>query len=234
MSQPFVSAVVCFCLLAGSIGGCATDPVAIPGVNPDWRFTVTVDAMSIPGNVLKGKTYFITSAMKDVKDGDLEFRAYTKYVENVLSAQGYTRVDSEGKADHLVRFGFGLGTPQTTVNSYTTTHGYSYQVGWMWYTPPSTTQVNQVTSNTVNLMLEAYDLKTPGQQVWKTTMTGCTRVPNNIEGGIFVVQYSDVSDLRVQLPYMIAAAGGCIGNNTGRAQTVEIMGSDPRVADIVK
>jgi hypothetical protein len=226
-----------FCLIAGLIIGCVTTPTPFPTQVPSsLRFAVTIDSIAASDAHLKGKTYIISSAIKDVKDDDLQFKEFARYIENALSQKGYMRVDSDKKADLLIRLSYGLGTPQTTTSTYTTSYGYSYPIGWMWYHVPPTTQTQQITHNTVSFQLEAYGLKTPSQQpqLWKTTVKSNTRVPNNIEGGIFVVTYYDISDLRIQIPYMIAASSYSFGGNTGRAIDVTILGGDPTVFAIMK
>jgi len=223
-------------LAAGLATGCISTPSPFPGqVDAGMRFSVAVDSIAAPDVNMQGKTYVIACAIKDVKDDDLQFKEFAKYVENALLEKGCTRVDSEQKADLVVRLSYGVGTPQTTVSTYTSSYGYSYPVGWMWFTVPPTVETTQITSYPITLVLETYDLKTAGQpsQLWKTTVTGCSRVPNNIEGGIFVVKYWNISDLRVQIPYMIAAAKDVFGSNTGRAIGTVILGSDPRVFDVM-
>ena len=233
-------AVFCFFLSSGLLIGCVTLPTPCPDLVrqvylDNLMFRVTVDSIAASDAHLKGKTYVISSCMKDITDDDLQFKEFARYIENALSQRGYTRVDSDKNPDLLVRLGYGLGTLQTTISTYTTSYGYSYPVGWMWFHVPPTTQTEQITQNTVSLLLEAYELKTPGKQsqLWRTTVTSNTRVPNNIEGGIFVVTYYDVSDLRIQIPYMIAASSDSFGTNTGRSIVVRIHSRDAQVVERV-
>jgi len=132
-----------------------------------------IESIAIADVDSRGKTYVITSAIKDIDDEDLEFKVVARYIRNALSQKGYKQVDSKENADLLIRLAYGEGEPQTTTSTYTAAPGYSYPVGWYRYYVPSITQTVQTTNYTTSLVLAAYDLKTPGKlpQIWKTTLT---------------------------------------------------------------
>jgi hypothetical protein len=97
-------------------------------------------------------------------------------------------------ANLIIRMAYGIGNPKTETytQTYTTSTGYSYPVGWTWiYVPPQTKKVTTKTTTYMRyLILEAYDSKDKRSQLWKTTLKS--------EG-------TD-NDLRVVLPHMSAAA----------------------------
>lgn len=84
------------------------------------------------------RSYFITSGMDDVPDGDLEFRQFAGYLSNALEATGYRATDRDS-ADLEIRFSYGMGAPREEVsssyNAATKTHSNS----------TSTTYFKQVT-----------------------------------------------------------------------------------------
>lgn len=158
-----------------------------------------------------GKKIFIASAMKEVENNDLEFIQAAKYIENAL--REYSRVSTPKDADIIIRVAYGIGDPQRNYDNVITSSGYSYPVGWMWFTVPPQTKTIATTTYQRNLILEAYWLKgneskTP---IWKTTATS--------EGSI--------SDIHTVLPYMIAASRGYIGISSGRQIDVRYNTNNP-------
>lgn len=155
---------------------------------------------------------FITSAMKNVGDNDLEFIQAAKYIENALSV-AYSRVNRVEAADILIRVAYGIGSPQRNYDNVVVSHGYSYPVGWMWFTAPPQTKTVTTTSYHRNLIIEAYWLKDKVAEtpIWKTIA--------NSEGSS--------SDIHTVLPYMIAASRGYMGISSGRQMDVRYNTSTP-------
>jgi hypothetical protein len=222
-------------ILSALLSGCATMKTPFPGrVINSCQFKLAIDSISAPEAASKGKAYFLISGIKDVKDDDLEFRVLSRYAETALSQGGYRRVANDREADLLVRFTYGMGNPQVTTTTYTTSAGYAYPVGDIWFTVPGRTSTTQVNDYPITIILEAYDLKSQNKSpLWKTTITSRSRVPNNVEGGIFVVNYYDIRDLRIQVPYMLAGASGYIGTDTGSTIYLVVRGDDSRVPAIM-
>lgn len=215
--------------LALSLSGCATTDEINNQANPCWsRSTaapLAVYSLAVADVDSRGKTYVITSAMKDLGDDDLEFQVAARYVRNALSQRGYIQVDSKEKADQMIRLAYGVGDAQTTTTT-TTTPGYSYPVGWWWYFVPPTSQTDQRTIYTTSVVLAAYDLKTPGKlpQIWKSTLSfesTWDRVPKN----------SMVLNL---MPNMIAPAVPYLGTNKGQVAIFHYNGKCQAVMDILK
>lgn len=198
---------------------CATTPT--PYVAPRVYYTVEVDSIADTGADLSGKTYIISSAMKNVSDNDLQFKEFARYIETALSLsqKGYKRADSKESADLLIRLAYGIGNPktETSTNTYTTSGGYSYPVGWTWiHVPPTTETVTTSTTTYARfLILEAYNSKNHSQ-VWKTTLKS--------EG--------TTSDLRIALPHIIAAGRPYFGTNTGQKLAVKVESEGPAVIQI--
>ena len=235
--QPVLFRTSYFILLSIFLFGCAARPTAFPGqIYPSFQFHISVNSIADPATPSKGKQYILLPGMKGVKGDDLQFREFAGYVETALSQKGYTRIDTDKNADLLIFLSYGIGEPQVSTYTYSTSYGYSFPVGDMWFSVPSKTQTNQVVNYKINLVLDAYDIKTPGKQpqLWKTTITSNSRVPNNVEGGIFVVQYYNISDLRIQIPYMVATAKEYFGGNTRTKLNFIIRGDDQRVFEILR
>ncbi|HGY10779.1 MAG TPA: DUF4136 domain-containing protein [Desulfobacterales bacterium] len=191
------------------LSACATTPT--PYVAPRVYYHVSVDSIADAGAELNGKTYLLTSAMKNVSDNDLQFKEFARHIETALSLsqKGYKRADNKEEADLLIRLAYGIGNPktETSTNTYTTSSGYSYPVGWTWINVPPTTKT-VTTSNTTYarfLILEAYDIK-DHSQLWKTTLKS--------EGS--------VGDLRIVLPHMVVAGRDYFGINTGKKLVIKV------------
>jgi len=216
-------------LMVMLISGCATttaysppEPL-LPGQS-DHTYGVGVDSLAVPGIDLKAKTYVILSAMQNVSDNDLQFQEFARYIENALSQKGYIRKNSKEGTDLLIRLAYWIGEPQTTTSTqtYTTGTGYSYPVGWMWYTvPPQTHQ--ETTTETLykkTLVLEAYNLKDTARQsqLWKISLRST----------------NPIGDLRFFLPYMITAGVPYFGVDSGGEKEIDIYGRDPMILEIRK
>lgn len=206
-----------------AMSGCATEP-STP-VDPRMYehgsyLDVSVHAIAAPDASAKGKTFFIVPGMQNLSENDLEFIEVSRYVANALAKRGYVRADSVKTAAVLIRLGYGIGDPQTSSETVAISQGYSYSVGWMWFTQPPRTQTVKETLYRRNLILEAYDLKDPDRksQLWKTTVKS--------EGSS--------SDLNRVLAYMIAASSEYFGTSTGMQKDLRINGRDPRLLDIWK
>ena len=220
-----------FILMSMLLSGCATTdspskPPLLPG-QVDQPFSIHVDSLVARDADLKSKTYIIASAMKNVGDGDIQFKEFARYVENALALKGYIRKNNKEGADLLISLAYWIGEPQTTTSTetYTSGVGYSYPVGWMWYTVPPQTRQETTTNTTYKetLVLEAYDLKDTSKhsQLWKTTLEN-------------VVYENDAGDLRLVLPYMIKAGMKYFGVDSGEKKYEWVEGRDPMILEIRK
>lgn len=194
--------------------GCTTTPkISDPRYMPNSLFDVKVSSFAAPDALTRayGEKMFITSAMKNVGNNDLEFIQTARYIENALS--GYSRVNRVEAADILIRVAYGIGSPQRNYDNVVVSHGYSYPVGWMWFTAPPQTKTITTTSYRRNLIVEAYWLKdkVAEKPIWKTIA--------NSEGSS--------SDIHTVLPYMIAASRGYMGVSSGRQMDVRYNTSTP-------
>lgn len=214
-----------FVLMAMLLSGCATttSKPLLPG-QAHHIYGVYVDSMVAPGIDLKAKTYVILSAMQNISDNDLQFQEFARYIENALSQKGYIRKSNKEDANLLISLAYWIGEPQTitSTQTHTTGIGYSYPVGWMWYTvPPQTRQ--ETTRETLykkTLVLEAYDLKNTVKQsqLWKTTL----------------ISTNSIGDLRFFLPYMITAGVPYFGVDSGVQKEINVNGLDPMILEIRK
>ncbi len=186
------------------ITGC--DPLGQGNSVPSY-FTAEADSMADLGADLGDKTYVIASAMQDTSEEDLAFKQIANWVRNALKLKGYRQVSRKEDASLLVRLAYGKGQPQTRTSTYTHAPGYSYRVGYYWYSIPPATSTTTMTTFDARLLLEAYDLKTPGKlpQVWKTTLTA-----SNMD----VVAWSRLEP-RSEFANMLGAALDCLGTNSG-------------------
>lgn len=187
---------------------------------PTTYYTTKMDSIAVQNADLRNKTYTIDSAMKNISKDDIQFKEFAGYVEKILAKHEYKRVDSG--ADLLVRLAYGIGAPKTTTSSqtYTTSGGYSYPIGFTWvHIPPTTETVN--TSNTTYkrfLLLEAYSVENMKAQLWKITAKSTGRNSN----------------LREVLPYMFMSANTVIGKNIRDTAVYKIYAGSPEVLELAE
>ncbi len=191
-------------------------------VGPNGTYYVQVNSIADIDAGLKDKTYVLLSSLKNVRENDLQFKEFARYVENALSKTGYKRVKSVENANLIIGMAYGIGNPKTETSTqvYTTSTGYSYPVGWTWIHVPAQTSkvVTKKTTYQRYLILEAYDSENKQSQLWKTTLKS--------EGSS--------GDLRVALPHMIAAAIFDFGTNTGRRINKQMYQNAARVLGIMQ
>ncbi|GAA5162153.1 hypothetical protein GCM10025770_12550 [Viridibacterium curvum] len=179
---------------------------------------------------------------KGVDAADLQFMEFSAYVDKVLSEKGFVKAPSFQEAEIAIFFTYAIGDPQTyqysysvptwgqtgiassntygTVSSTGRTATYS---GTTTYTPTygvtgSTTQIGTNTVYSRFLFLDAYDTATYIKenkmvQVWKTN----------------VVSTGSSGDLRLVIPYMVAAMKPYVGTNTRQKIEVEVLENSPEV-----
>lgn len=148
------------------------------------------------------KKYYIASSLRNVSDEDLEFLEFAKYIENAIKARGFTKDETSYKynllrtfnkeeADYVLTLAYGIGAPSTSSQTQTTSRGYGYWVGSIWFSTPPKTQTTTITNYTRTLVLEMYNSKKPS-------------APAFVKATITSVGYSD--DIRAVMPYMVAGS----------------------------
>lgn len=231
----FHAAVITFGLAIGSgIGGCAA-------LRPT-RYMVNVDSLAQSEAALK-KRYVLFSGKEGVDVDDLQFQEFATYVALVLRENGYLYVANLYDADVAIFLSYGIGDPEIHQYSYSTPiwgqtgvaasttygtistpgGGAATYSGNTTYTPTfgiTGSQAHAATSTTYAraLSLEAYDVPTylHGKkmlQVWTTR----------------VVSTGSSGDLRLVLPYMVAAMKPYLGISTGQGVQVEVAQNAPYV-----
>jgi len=209
------------------------------------HFTVQVDSI---GNDIyqEQKTYIAVPTDKDVSADDLRFREYAGYLKKVLARKGYTEVNSSDEANIIVYLTYGVGDPEKYTYTYTVpVYGQvgivpspgpgQAHAGQPPHNPPfahfnpvfgiigMTTDYKTYTTYFRFCKIEAFDLdlyrkSNTEKQLWSTIIT--SRGPSD--------------DLRMVMPYMIAAAGAYIGVDTGKKVELVIDEGDERVTYLKK
>jgi len=228
--------IVIFCILFLSLYGCAMTQ----------KYHVDVDSISSPDADSK-KKYILLSGIKDVKDTDLQFIEYTKYIETALISRGFSKATTIEDANVAIFLVYGIGNPQKNTYSYalpmwgqtgvssSTTYGslntfgntatysgtttYNPTYGITGFFPVSGSYVNYFRF----LILDAVDIdeykKTQKMnQLWQTTVTST----------------GSSGDLRLVFPVMVAASKEYLGLNTGKRIQIILSEEDQRVVEIKK
>lgn len=223
------------------LSGCADMQLGRSKTSVDslGRFKTSVDSLAQADAAAK-KRYVLLPGGKGVEPADLQFQEFAAYVEKVLAEKGFMKVGAFEDADVAIFLAYAIGDPQTyqytysvptwgqtgvsssntygTVSSYGGMANYS---GATTYTPTygvtgSTTHIGTNIVYTRFLSLDTYDMPVYLKekrlaQVWKTR----------------VVSAGSSDDLRLVVPYMIAAMKPYLGVNTGRKIEVEVPVNDP-------
>lgn len=226
--------IVIFCLLFLSLSGCATTPT----------FHVDIDSISSP-NADSKKKYILLAGIKDVKDTDLQFIEYTKYIDKALISKGFIKANKFEDANVAIFLVYGIGNPQKNTYSYalpmwgqtgvstSTTYGslntfgntatysgfttYTPTYGITGFVPASGSYVTYFRF----LILDAVDLDEYKQsqkmnQLWQTTVTST----------------GSSGDLRLVFPILVAASKPYLGSNTGKRIEIRLTEEDERVFEI--
>ena len=226
--------IIIFGLLFISLSGCATTTT----------FHVNIDSISSTHADLK-KKYILSPGIKDVKDTDLQFIEYSKYIDKVLISRGFIKAKSYEDANVAIFLVYGIGNPQKHAYSYalpiwgqtgissSSTYGIlntfgntTTYSGFTTYTPTyGITGFVPVSGSYVTyfrfLILDAVDLDEYKQsqkirQLWQTTVTST----------------GSSGDLRRVFPVLVAASKPYLGLNTGRRIEIRLAEEDESVVDI--
>lgn len=210
------------------------------GCSRSLRFVSDVDSIAL-ANQPVGKRYLLVPGNQNIAPDELEFLEYAKYVDTILTPLGFSKAPTEQEADLAILLSYSISTPQThevsesiPVNGQTsvassTTMGTIMPLGggMASYSGDTTysptygitgyyTEVSSYTTYTRFIQVAAYDLlayrnEKRQRQVWKTSARST--------GGS--------NDLRLVLPYMLAAMRPYIARNTSRAIRIELEEDDP-------
>lgn len=222
-----------FCTVISFLWGCAS-------IQPR-TFVSNVDSLS-RADAAEKKLYVLLPGGKGVDVNDLQFQEFAAYVDKALKGKGFVKADTFKEAEIAIFLTYAVGDPQSyqytysvptfgqtgvssshtsgTVSTYGNSATYS---GTTTYMPTygitgSTTHVTTKTVYSRFLFLIAYDValyvkEEKMSQVWATN----------------VVSSGSSADLRLVVPYMVAAMKPYLGANTGRKMEVEIPENDPIV-----
>ena len=208
------------------------------------RFQVNIDSISGSGTEIKNR-YILLPGLKDLNEGDLQYREYATYVERGLLEKGFVKANDLDDANVAIFLVYGIGDPQehqytyslpiwgqTGVSSSSTfgnistfgnTGTYSATTT---YTPTygvvgSTTHTGTRATYFRYFWLDAVDLDEYRRtekvsQLWKTTVTSI----------------GSSGDLRQVFPVLVGAAKNYYGTNTGKKVNVTLFENDKRVLEV--
>jgi hypothetical protein len=214
------------------------------GCASDLKFHVEIDSISSPDAVSKRK-YILLPGIKDVKNSDLQFIEYAKYIDKALASKKFVKAKSFEDANVAIFLVYGIGNPQEStfsyalptwgqtgisssntygsINTFGNTASYS---GFTTYTPTyGITGFIPIRGSYITyfrfLILDAVDLDEYKQsqkinQLWQTTVTST----------------GSSGDLRLIFPIMVAASKPYLGSNTGKRIEISLTEKDSRVVEI--
>lgn len=215
------------------------------GCGPTYR--VSVSALASEQQNVGSRSYVVLPGNKDVKETDLQFQEFAVYIDRAMSRQGFQKADRASMPDYVVFVAYSVSGPlkslasnivphwgQTGVASSSTVGsiynhggGYSTFSGTTSYEPTYgitgySTNVYEVTTYMRVVEIVAFDANhlernRELREVWKVSISS--------EG--------TSGDLRLLMPYMIAAAQPYLGKSTGKQAIMVNFGRDDnRVAAI--
>lgn len=203
------------------------------------QFHSSIDSLAKPDATEK-KRYVLLPGGKDVNVGDLQYQEFASYIDKILIERGFIKAPAFQEADVVIFLAYTIGDPQTyqytyslptlgqtgisSANTYGTVSSYGNSAtysGTTTYTPTYgvtgyTTRIASDTAYTRFVSLDAYDIATYVKenklnQVWKTS----------------VVSTGASNDLRLVMPYMVAAMKPYFGLNIGQKIEVNILENEP-------
>jgi len=224
------------------------------------HFVVEVDAYG-SDNYLKKRKYIIVSGDSALNENNLQYIEFSDYIREILDDKGYVEAENLDDANLMIFFRYGISDPKTFQQTYSVpvwgqtgissinTTGYSMGsaygsatgVGNTVYGSAygssygnSTTKVNynygvtgyrQETATYTTyfryLILDVYDLNAYRKQ-GKPKMVWNTKVTSSGSSG----------DLRLVIPYMLAASSSYFGKNSNTKQTLKIQENYIRVKQL--
>lgn len=197
--------IIFFSLIVIIFSGCLGKPM----------FNIKVDSI---GNKDGKNKYILLSGIKDVDNNNLQFREYSKYIENVLKEKGFIKTDFE-KADVAIFLLYGISEPKQDIAKQIYKANVS---GWeaVGYGLGGGGK-NQGLIFTKYIRINALDIasfKNDNKpiQVWETTVTST----------------GSNGDLRYIFPILVVAAKDYIGTNTGKQIEIQLSEDDKKVLDI--
>lgn len=214
-------------LLLVLLSGCAVTPRPME-VRSD------IDALAI-AEAQNRRQFVILPGNKDTGEFDLQFIEFKNYVEKALLNRGFIKSPSLQAGDVVLFLSYGVGEPQVHQYAYDVPvwsgygyypyygrrYGYYPRMGMMYGVGGYAQHVESYTLYRRYLMLDAYDMaaylnKQTPQQLWKVT----------------VQSQGQSNDLRLTLPFMVAAMQPYIATNTGQMLTVDVDEWNPLLRDI--
>lgn len=189
-----------------------------------------IDALATTDAQVK-RRFVILPGNKDIREQDLQFIEFKTYAEKALISRGYVKADNLQDGDLVLFMSYGVSEPQSYQYSYDVPVWYDmgfypYYRRYRFYPGMTGYYYAQRVENYMvyrrYLTLEAYDMaaylqQQPPRQLWKIT----------------VQSQGQSNDLRLTLPYMVAAMQQYIGSNTQHMVSVVIDEFNPLLKDLL-
>jgi hypothetical protein len=216
------------------LAACETSRSRVDSDDRMAQYTIYVDAISETNQ--NGKTFIITSGMKDVIDSDLRFKEFARIASKALQKKGFVQTDNIKSATIIVLLSYGISGPITTTQThlipvfkpqYGTTTQMTNQFGQPMgsfethSSNPYQVDLHPITEEETTysraIILGAYEVEAqrkpakeaksnPPKMLWETK----------------IISNGHAKDLRKLFPVMMHASIPFLGENTGEQIKIEL------------
>lgn len=208
------------------------------------RYDISIDAIAKP-NAHTSKEYALFPLDEHTSVNDLQFNEFAKYIEYILSENGYTRKKLSEKYDVLILIGYGTGDPKTYTRSYSvpvwgqTGYSSSTTTGTI-NTYGSSSSYTGTTTYTPEYGITGYVPKTYTETYYLRYLSLCALDTTEYKKTkqlpqiwrLFASNFSTSNDIREVFPYFAIAIKDYLGKNTHNKITEKLYTFDDEVEEI--
>ncbi len=199
---------------------------------------IKVDAITSTNGQEALKHYYLKSGLKEVKEDDLYFIEFSRYVNHGLKQQGYSRTANEKEAQLVIKFSYGVTSGSVVPYTYSRPL-YEYDAGdIITYVETTTDPQTKQTTKTVRTIhvpprqhLVGSILESGSIVEYSSYMLleASAKDSDKIAWRTAVKITEQSGDLRLLMPYLAHAATPHLGKNSGVEQTIKVKQGDVAV-----
>jgi hypothetical protein len=204
------------------------------------KYAVNVSSLASP-QINNSQTFDVVPRDSSIQKTDLQFQEYKSYVVRALQANGFKPMEDGAPPEMVVFLDYGIGDPQTKVQSYSVPVFGKTGVSSANTTGTYTNKTyNQTTTYTPSYGITGYRSGVTSYDVYtrRIVIEGFLLADWETKGELIpafetaILSTGSSGDLRAVFPIMIGAASQYIGRSTDKSVAVQIGESDARVIAI--